>query len=590
MRTFLIVSLVAAACALSPPRRAAAQSAEARSDPPPAMAAYQRLARETISGERAKDVVAFMDHWFRLPGNHGFDASLERVVAALKEAGYVEEGSIEAGATGGALTYRLERRPLARPTWEPVSATLTLGGAETPLLSWATNRNLVAINSFSTPSEGVEAEVVDVGAGDEAGFEGKDVAGKIVFGETSVGRLFSEAVQKRGALGVLAYRIPAFNHPEVHPHVISFSSVPQDSVARSWGLLLSYSARETLRQALRAGPVTARVRIETRIYPSEELTLVAEVRGTRAPDERFVYSAHVQEPGANDNATGVADLSEIARTLAAGVRSGSFTPARTITMIWGDEISSTRRYLQEDSVRAQGVRWGLSLDMVGEDTDQTGGTFLIEKMPDPSAVWTRGDDHHTEWGGSPMTVDQLTPHYFNDFVLNRCLDQGADHGWVVRTNPFEGGSDHVPFLQAGVPGVLFWHFTDVYYHTDGDRVGMVSPVTLKNVGVCAAVSGMSLASADEDIASFVVRETERAALERLSREEALSRAAVAEGGDPTQQRRILEAWASWYDGALAHTSEVQVGGSSAAVMELIRNARARVAEAGRQAVAGLGGA
>ena len=26
------------------------------------------------------------------------------------------------------------------------------------------------------------------------------------------------------------------------------------------------------------------------------------------------------------------------------------------------------------------------LDMVGEDTEKTGGTFLIEKMPDPSAV------------------------------------------------------------------------------------------------------------------------------------------------------------------------------------------------------------
>ncbi len=130
MRTFLIVSLVATACALSPPRRAAAQSAAARSDPPPAMAAYQRLARETISGERAKDVVAFMDHWFRLPGNHGFDASLERVVAALEEAGYVEEGSTDAGTAGGALTYRLEHRPLERPTWEPVSATLTLGGAD----------------------------------------------------------------------------------------------------------------------------------------------------------------------------------------------------------------------------------------------------------------------------------------------------------------------------------------------------------------------------------------------------------------------------------------------------------------------------
>jgi aminopeptidase YwaD len=558
------------------------------------MSAYQGLARETISGERAKGVVAFMDHYFRLPGNTGFNASLERVVSALKEAGYVEEasGGVAGGRRGSPgsapLTYRLEHRPLAHLTWEPVSATLTLGDGGAPLLDYATNRNLVAINSFSTPLEGVEAEVVDVGTGSAADFEGKDVKGKIVFGETSIGRLFSEAVQKRGAVGVLAYRIPAFNHPEEHPKVISFTSIPQDTTARAWGLVMSYAARQKLRAALAAGPVRARVRVETRLYPSEELTLVAEVRGTREPDHRFVYSAHVQEPGANDNATGVADLAEVAGTLAAGVHSGVFVPARTVTMIWGDEIASTRRYLQEDSVRARGVGWGLSLDMVGEDTEKTGGTFLIEKMPDPSAVWTRGDDHHTEWGGSPMTVDRLTPHYFNDFVLNRCLDQGADNGWVVRTNPFEGGSDHVPFLQAGVPGVLFWHFTDVYYHTDGDRVGMVSPVTLKNVAVCAAVSGMTLASADEEVASFVVDETERAAVDRLAREEALSRAAVAAGGDRGEQRGILEAWASWYDGALAHTSEIQVGGSSPVVMARIREARARVAEAGRKAEQSLG--
>jgi hypothetical protein len=160
---------------------------------------------------------------------------------------------------------------------------------------------------------------------------------------------------------------------------------------------------------------------------------------------------------------------------------------------------------------------------------------------------------------------------------------------VVRTNPFEGGSDHVPFLQAGVPGVLFWHFTDVYYHTDGDRVGMVSPVTLKNVAVCAAVTGMTLASADQEIAAFVVGETQRAALERLAREEALSRAEVASGGDVGEQRRILETWARWYDGALAHTAEIQVGGSSSEVASRIRAARARVAEAGRKAAQALEG-
>ena len=161
----------------------------------------------------------------------------------------------------------------------------------------------------------------------------------------------------------------------------------------------------------------------------------------------------------------------------------------------GNEIASTRRYLA-DRDRAATVRWGMSLDMVGEATEKTGGTSLIEKMPDPSAVWTRGEDRHSESGGSPLRVDQLTPHYFNDFVLRRCLDQAAVTGWVVRANPFEGGSDHVPFLDAKKPGLVFWHFTDAFYHTDNDRLPNVSPRELANVGVSALVSTLTLASAE----------------------------------------------------------------------------------------------
>tara|TARA_B110000091_G_scaffold98139_1_gene106719 strand:- start:104 stop:277 length:174 start_codon:yes stop_codon:yes gene_type:complete len=56
----------------------------------------------------------------------------------------------------------------------------------------------------------------------------------------------------------------------------------------------------------------------------------------------------------------------------------------------------TRRYVKEDSIRAKDIKWGISLDMVVEDTEKTGGTFLIEKMPDPSAIWTRGNHKHTE--------------------------------------------------------------------------------------------------------------------------------------------------------------------------------------------------
>ena len=81
------------------------------------------------------------------------------------------------------------------------------------------------------------------------------------------------------------------------------------------------------------------------------------------------------------------------------IKNGSIDAQRTITFLWGDEIISTKRYLLENKKRAAGIKWGLSLDMVGENTAITGGSFLIEKMPDPSAIWTRGKDKHTEWGG-----------------------------------------------------------------------------------------------------------------------------------------------------------------------------------------------
>ena len=120
----------------------------------------------------------------------------------------------------------------------------------------------------------------------------------------------------------------------------------------------------------------------------------------------------------------------------------------------------------------------MSLDMVGEDTEKTGGTFLVEKMPDPSAIWTRGTDKHSEWGGDPMRIDEMKPHYLNDFILTTFEQQGKYADWTVKTNPFEGGSDHTPFIQEDIPGLLLWHFTDQFYHTDQDRLDKVSQQTI----------------------------------------------------------------------------------------------------------------
>ena len=537
------------------------------------------IAKE-LSGDRALRTVAFVEQFFRLPGNHGFDASIDTVVGLLIRAGYVDEA--KAGAADR-LIYRVESRPLRGPAWTPNGASVTLVGQAQPLLQWVTNHSMLAINSWATPPGGVEADVVDVGAGAEADFDRVAVKGRLVFGDGGARNLFARAM-KRGALGVFAIQhIARYKQPEVNRTAIEFGAVALDSTNRGWAILLSTEAREALQRALAAGPVRARVMVRTVFEMKPERTLVAEIRGSKLPAERFVYSAHVQEPGANDNASGVGLLAEMARTAAVLVRSGQANPARTVTFLWGDEIRSTQRFLAEDSTRRSGVKWGMSLDMVGENTALTGGTFLVEKMKDPSAVWVRGDELHTEWGGRPINASEIWAYWLNDFVKQRCLDRAATTGWVVKANPFEGGSDHTPFLNAGIPAVLLWHFTDQYYHTDRDRIEMVSAATLGNVGNCALATGLLLAGADVKVARAALEEFVGIAERRIASEGALSRAALAKpDGDLTRETLVVRTWQQYYVAALAKITDIAPADTD--LHAAIAAGQARIRNAGADAL------
>lgn len=527
--------------------------------------------RKEFSAENTHTTTAFVEQRWRLAGNKGFDESIYYVEKILKDAGYKKEVN---GEADGPLTYRIETRKMKRPTWEPVDASLSFEGEAMPFLKFSTNRNMIATYSASTPAEGVTAEVVDVGKGRKEDFADKDLKGKIVLAETGAYQLYRQAIEK-GAVGVLAYSLPKYTQPEKNVNSIQFQSIAYaDSVNQKWAIMLSYQAKEKLKAALAKGPARVTVKVETKIYKADELTLVANARGTIKPDERFVYSAHVQEPGANDNATGVATLAEMARTTAMLIQQKKFVPQRTITFLWGDEIVSTDRYIKDDKTRAAGIKWGLSLDMVGEDVSKTGGSFLIEKMPDPSAIWTRGKEKHTEWGGSVLKESQMVPHYFNDFLLNRCLQQAKVTGWVVNTNPFEGGSDHTPFLEAKIPGLLMWHFTDVFYHTDGDRLDMTSAEEMKNVGVSALATAYVLASADEAVTLTLIDEIRKNAIDRLEVEFALSKEAVAKGGKVADEQHILEVWTSYYTGALDKMTEIPVKGTNKKIDTKIAAAKA----------------
>lgn len=541
---------------------------------------YSNVVNDQLTGELAYNTTAFVEKYWRVVGNTGFNASIYYIAEQLELAGYIREDKAK---PGDILTYRIEKRPLENPTWESIDASVMIKGDSLPLLKHNTNTNMLALNSYSTPKEGITAEVVYIK--NLSDLKSKNIKGKIVFAEMSMRSLFSEAIVKGGATGVLSYSNPEYLKPEKNKTSIQFRSIPLNSDIKPWAIAMSFEAKERLKSKLNEDKVTLNVKVETKIYESEELTIVADVKGLEAPNERLVFSAHVQEPGANDNATGVGVALEMAALTAKLIKDKALSLDRTLTFLWGDEFISTRRYVQEDKKRAKDIKWGISLDMVGENTAITGGTFLIEKMPDPSAIWTRGNDKHSEWGGSKMKLSDMKPHYLNDFLINNFMAQGKRANWVVNTNPFEGGSDHVPFLRGNIPSVLFWHFTDQFYHTDNDRLDKVSQETLKNVGTAALISAFELLNADAVSAKDIIKTIEISAIDRLNEELKQGIIALEKGEDLNMQFEIIDAWEDWYLKSVDTTNDLVSDKEQISIaVEKAKNAIKAIAKKNKEAL------
>lgn len=555
--------------------------------------AYTALATE-FDRDGAFEIVTFMDRYWRLAGNPGFDASIDHIRQRLVAAGFSETG-------GGAGTVRVEEFPNSGKGWDYTTGTLAFDeGSEPPLLSREQDRVSLAISSFSTPAGGLRAPLVDVGAGaTEADYAGKEIRGAVVLGDGSLNRLWQEAVKKRGAAGVVSTQIAPYIRPSdpaamttEQKDVLQWGVIPYDAAVKGFGFKSSWRAADRMRQRLRAGPVTVRVNIESSFYDAPARTLVAEIPGRSLGAERIVMVAHVQEPGANDDASGCGTLYGLARALASGIRKGRLPrPDRTLTFLWVDEVRGSRQWIASHADQARGVQYMFAMDMTGEDTAKTGGTFLIERQADPTAAWARPSDPHTEWGAGQVRAESLKGSLLNDLHLAVCLRRArdpstgsgsprarsrGDTGWIVRTNPYEGGSDHTAFASTGVPALLNWHFTDRYYHSSQDRPDKTSAAEMENVGIAVATSAWFLASASRSDARAVVSLLASAADRRLALERSQGPGIVERARNRSEaeatEAKIIDAWLKWYREALDTVLTLPVDGADDAL-------KARVAEA-----------
>ena len=156
-------------------------------------------------------------------------------------------------------------------------------------------------------------------------------------------------------------------------------------------------------------------------------------------------------PGANDGASGVAVLLEMARVLSARV------PGRAVWLVFFDG---------EDSGSIAAWDWVVgSREFVSRLTIQPQAAVIVDMVGDADLqlYWERNSDPAIEseiW----QAAARLGHSAFTSEARHSLLD------------------DHTPFLEAGIPAVDIIDFDYPYWHTTQDTLDKISAASLEQVG------------------------------------------------------------------------------------------------------------
>ena len=404
----------------------------------------------------------------------------------------------------------------------------------------------------------IVADLVDIGTVSRSGSTyvwtkntGVSLSGKVIFTSTVPPASMSNMIALAKQTGARAVMTPAglssYSHPTIdgvewYPNNVRFSGASNAGTIVC--LNISYQDARYL-TALCADKAAAGGSAQMKLFavggtesysvaPDTTTmlrTLIAEIRGTTKADERVIFMGHVQEPGAEDNASGVAQQLEMVRTYKKLIDDGQLArPRRTLTFMWGAEITMAGLYKSSHPVEYNKIVAGMSNDMVGADKSTTGAVYVIDKMPDPSAQYKyqtdvlagttppaptqflRGPDTHTLWGQPSLTFYPYPGHFLNDlyFEAGKLVDTESpafDTRYRLKPSPWEGGSDASPLVwnydtvggvrvYKPIPALATFHFTDYTYHSSMDTMNKLSVRQLRDVGLMTTVFGYYRADAD----------------------------------------------------------------------------------------------
>jgi hypothetical protein len=464
-------------------------------------------------------------------GNEGFEAVARYVEAKAKDYGLED--------------VRYLKLASSSESWSPRVGELWLTAPATRRLAYSKEIPL-ALADFSRNADVPNADLVDVGEGTaDRDYEGRDVAGKVVLASGSLQRVTEEAVWERGALGIVAFtmsRVP--DHPDQYPWMRVPVANADKTKQGTFAFVLTHREGMRLRREMAdAGGqgfrVRAKVIAEFHAPPSQAI-VEAVIRGTEIHDQDLVLTGHLQEEmfSANDDASGCANVLEIARALKKAIDEGRLPrPRRDIRFWWVDEISAEEQYFADHPEERRQFLANVNQDMVGARQSAGSRTQFVTRPPFSRASFlgdvvesivealVAGNTSYLSAGqarGVLRGVAQPGSSSGEDLPFGRPILSrlGTREQYDARVVPFHNNTDHQVFNMGiiGIPAVTFTNWPDEYIHSSDDDLWQMDPTQLKRNAVAVAAIAWYLANATAADLPVLLSEMYGRALERMSRD------------------------------------------------------------------------
>src|SRR3954452_21652866 len=445
-------------------------------------------------------------------------------------------------------------------TWQPVVGELWI---TSPRMEKVYDLNDIPESVASTNANAdITGELISVGTGTPQEFEGKDVKGKFVLSLAPGGLagVYSRAVAAGaiGALGISA--IGAGDRSVDYPDEIVSTTVTAQPNTAAWAL--SPKKARALETLLAQGrKVTIRSINKSEQVPNKQEIVRAEIAGGGSTTQEVAIGCHLFEgyikQGANDDNSGCALTLEVGRAYLKLINEGKLPrPKRTINFQWVQEISGTRQWLDAHPDKAKKIIADLNFDMEGIRLTASRSYWIMQRTPDtfPSFI--------NDVGQSMMEyISELTRervrYRANGYqpVFNITSPNGSNDAFYIKIDQHYGASDHVTYMQYGIPAVMFITWPDMWYHSSQDTPDKQDPTQYRRAAIVATGALAVIASGGDEIAARVTSENLGRGTERMGASERKGAAYLADAATADALH------AGWKEArvAIRHQADVEKG-------------------------------